>query len=87
MSTIFVDIDRIVLTDFDLPPERAERIKGLVKLELQRMLEQEGLADGLVNSEVSDLGVPMIHPAELQSDTHLACTLAQRVASALRGVS
>ncbi len=87
MSTIFVDIERIVLTDLVLPPERAERLRGLVGQKLQHLLEREGLADGLVNSEVSDLGVPMIHPAELQSDTHLASTLAQRVASALRGVS
>jgi len=87
MNDIFVDIERIVLTDLVLPPERAERLRGLVALELQHFLKQEGLADGLVNREVSDLSVPMIHPAEMQSDNRLASTLAQRIASALRGVS
>ena len=87
MSAIFVDIERIVLTDLVLPPERAERLRGLVGQKLQHLLEQEGLADGLVNREVSDLSVPMIHPAEMQSDNRLASTLAQRIASALRGVS
>ena len=86
MSTIFVDIERIVLNDLALPPERAERLRGLVGQKLQHLLEQEGLADGLVNSEVSDLSAPMIHPAEMQSDNRLASTLAQRIAHSLHGV-
>jgi hypothetical protein len=86
VNSIFVDIERIVLTDLVLSPARAERLRGLVALELQHFLKQEGLADGLVNSEVSDLSVPMIHPSELQNDNRLASTLAQRVASALRVV-
>jgi len=86
MSTTLVNIDRIVLTDLALPPERAERIRGLVGQKLQHLLEQEGFADSLVDSEVSMVNVPMIHPAELQNDTHLASTLAKRIASSLRGV-
>lgn len=87
MSDIFVDIERIVLSDLALPPERAEHLRGLVGQKLHHLLEREGLADGLVNSEVSDLNVPMIHPAEMQRDNRLASTLAQRIAFALRCVS
>ncbi|MHC4204646.1 MAG: hypothetical protein ACYSTT_08340 [Planctomycetota bacterium] len=86
MSDIFVDIERIVLSDLALPPERAERLRGLVGQKLQHLLEQEGLADGLVNREVSDLSVPMIHPAEMQSDNRLASSVAQRIAQVLKSV-
>lgn len=87
MSAIFLNIDHIVLSGFDLTPGRARRIKGLLEQELQQTLERGELADCLVNREVSDPTVPAMHPAEMQSDIQLAGTLAQRISSALHGVS
>ncbi len=86
MSTTLLNIDHIVLTGFDFTPERAEHIRGLVGQKLQHLIQQEGLGDSFVNCEVSNLSVPMIQPAEMQSDNRLASTLTQRITDALRGV-
>lgn len=86
MSAIIVDIGRIILTDLDVTADRAERIQAMVEVELQRLLEREGLPDGLTGSDVSYLSAPMLHLPESQSDSYLANRLAQRIAQALRGV-
>ena len=79
-------IDRIVLTDLAVTPDRAERIQALLEVELQRLLTQEGFTDNLTGRDVPDLEVPTTHLAEPHSDRQLAQSVAQSLAQALRGV-
>jgi hypothetical protein len=81
-----VEIDRIVLTDLDVTPDRAERIRALVEVELQRLLEQGGWPDGLAAGEVDHLEAPALHLAEPHNDSRLANGLAQSIAQTVRGV-
>jgi hypothetical protein len=78
-----IDIDRLVLTDLDVTPERAERIRALVEVELQRLLVRDGVADGLNEDDVPYLQTPALPLARHNSDQELAGGLAQRVAQAL----
>lgn len=81
-----VEIDRIVLTDLGVTPQRAEGIRALVEVGLQRLLERDGLPDGLIGGEVAHLTAPTMHLAEPHSDSRLADGLAQGLAQALRRV-
>ena len=81
-----IEIDRIVLTDLGVTPERAERLPALVEVELQRLLAQDGWPDGLASGEVNHLEAPPMHLAQPQTDSRLANGLAQSIAQTVRGV-
>lgn len=81
-----IDIDRLILTDLGVTSERAEHIRALVEVELQRLLAREGVADGLAGGDLPYLQTPALPLAAHSSDQHLAGGLAQRVAQALNGV-
>ena len=80
-----VEIDRIRLTGLDVTPERAERIRELVEVELQRLLEREEWPEGLTGGEVSRLDAPTMHMDSRRSDGHLASGLARSVARTMHG--
>lgn len=86
MGEISVDIDRIVLTDAGMVPDRAERISAMVEAELQRLLEIEGLPEGLTGGDIPSLEVQAMHLAEPQSDNRLASSLAMKIVQALRSI-
>ena len=81
-----VGIDRIILTDLGVTPGRAERLRALVEVELQQLLEGGGWPDGLAGGEVSHLDAPAMHIVESHSDSDLASGLAQSIAQAVHGV-
>jgi hypothetical protein len=81
-----VEIDRIVLTDLGVTPDRAEHIRMSVEVELQRLLERDGWPDGLAAGEVPHLDAPEIHLAEPDSDSRLANGLAQSIAQSLQSM-
>ena len=85
--TVTIDIEHLILTDLEVTPERAERIRTLVAVELKRMLEGEGGLDGLSDNSVSYLNLPTIHLDELHEDNDLAQSLARSIAQTLRGMS
>lgn len=85
MNGQVLTIDRIVLSDLGVAPERAERIRALVEVELQRLLERKGWPDGLAGGEVRHLDAPEVRLAKPHSDSHLAGNLAQSIARALQG--
>ena len=80
-----IDIDRIRLTGLEVTPERAERIRALIEVELQHRLERERWPEGLAGGEVSRLDTPAMHVDRPHSDTHLANSLAQSIAQTLQG--
>lgn len=81
-----VDIERIVLTDLDVTPDRAERLRALVEAELQRLLVQDGWLEGLASREVDHLQAPPMHLAQPLSDSRLVSGLAQSIAQTVRGM-
>lgn len=78
-----VDVDRIVLTDLEVVPGRARCIRRLIEAELQRILEREGLPDGLTDREVHFPGPPM-QLVEVHNEACLADGVALSIAHALR---
>ena len=84
MSTTSVDIGRVVLSDLEVSPERAESLRERVQARLQRLIEQEGWAASPGESEVLYLSAPSIDPAEIQSDEGLSSALARLILEGLR---
>ena len=79
-----VDIDRIRLTGLEVTPERAERIRAMVEVELQRLLKRQRWPDDLAGGEASRLDAPPMHLDVLHSDSHLANNLARSIVQTLR---
>lgn len=84
MNAIYIDIDRIVLTDVDVVPDRAERIREMIEVELQCLLERQGLSDSMVSRRVSYLSAPTLEVTETPSDDQFAIKLAQSITHAMR---
>ena len=84
MSEINIEIDRIVLTGLRVPPERAEHIRALVEVELQRLLEGGGRFDRMDGGEVLHMEASAINMTEPHNDARLASGLAQSIAQALQ---
>jgi hypothetical protein len=80
-----VEINRITLTGLQVTPERAERIRAMVALELQRLLERGRLPEDLASGEVSHLNAPTMHVGRPHSDGQLADGLARSIVRSLRG--
>ena len=87
MNSIILNIDRIILSDLDLTPVRAELIREMLGAELKSLLERQGLPDGVATKEVSCLSAPVLHLENQQNDFHVASSLAQSIAKALWGVA
>jgi hypothetical protein len=83
---VTIDIDRLILTDLDVTPDRAERIRAWVESALQRLLEGDGWPDAFADNAVSYVNLPTIHLDELHSDRDLANRLARSIAETLRGM-
>jgi hypothetical protein len=86
MTEIRLIIDRIILTDLDVTPERAEQIRGLVETSLQRLMARDSRIEALPPSDVHRLEMPAIHLAGNHGDHHLAEGLAHGIARAIGGL-
>lgn len=84
MSAISIDIDRVVLSDFEVSPEREESLREMVEARLQLLIEQEGLAASPGESDVLYLSAGSIDPAQIQSDEGLSSALARLILEGLR---
>jgi hypothetical protein len=84
MNAHSIEIERIILTDLGVTPDRAEHIRALVETELQRLLTRgEGL-DELTGGEIHHLAAPPMHIANAHDDGHIANGVAQSVAQVIR---
>jgi hypothetical protein len=81
-----VEIERLRLTGLDVTPQRAERMRAIVEVELQRLLERGGWPEGLAGGEVPRLVAPTMHVDESHGDSRLASGLARNIFQSLRGV-
>ena len=80
-----VEIDRLRLTGLEVTPGRAERIRTMVEVDLQRLLERGEWPEGLAGGEVSRLDAATMHVDGSHSDGHLANGLAHSIARTLCG--
>ena len=78
-----IEINRIVLSGIELKQDRAERIRTIVEIELQRMLEREGLSESLVGKEVSRLEMPEIYLTKPYDEEEIVSCLAMSIYRAL----
>jgi hypothetical protein len=63
--------------------DRAERIRILVEIELQRLLEEEGLSENLAGEEISRFDMPGIYLTKPDGEEELASSLARSIFQAL----
>lgn len=77
------EIDRIVLRGLNVAPHRAERIRALVEMELERQMDG-GFLDGLAGGERSRLEAGRLRLGDAQSDRQLAAGVAESIVRALR---
>ena len=84
MNNIDINIDRIILDNLDVTADRTQRIRGMIEMELQRMLEIEGINDAIHDSDISHLDTTALNINGPMSDNLLASNIAQRIACALR---
>lgn len=85
MNEFSLDIDNIVIDDLEISPNRAERIRELVRIELERILEREGLSGRGTNGRLSSIAAPALGPSDLTNDTTLARGIALRIARSIQG--
>jgi len=78
-------VDRLVITGAAVTAERAERFRGLLEMELRRLLLQEGLSDGIRNATVRTLSAPEIALREPERDGAVAAAFARRLLHVLGG--
>ncbi len=81
-----IEIDSIVLSGIDLKQDRAERIRTMVEIELQRLLERKGLSESLVGEEISRLDMPEIYLTKPYDEEEIASCLAMSIYQALLGI-
>ena len=81
-----VEIERVVLIGFDLTPYRAERIRALIEMELQSLLQNGIWQNGMTSCEVSHLDGPWMQLSNPESDALLASGVATSIAETLNGV-
>jgi hypothetical protein len=79
-----IEIDRIVLTDLGVTPDRVELIGTLTAQKLRSLLERQGTAEHLESSDVPYLLGPTMQLADLNSDERVATSVARSIAQALR---
>lgn len=87
MDQIGIEIDRIILTNLNVAPERAEHIRALIEMELQRRLERGGLPEGLRNTDIIHIQKASMMLTKPQSDALLANDLAQRILQSLHKIN
>jgi|LAHT01.1.fsa_nt_gb CheY-like chemotaxis protein len=81
-----IEIDSIVLSGIDLKQDRAERIRTMMEIELQRLLERKGLSESLVGEEISRLEMPEIYLTKPYDEEEIASCLAMSIYQALLSI-
>lgn len=80
-----VQLDRIVLEGFDLPPERAEQIRALVETELTWNLDKEGTLQRMCNAHVATVAPPALDlDLSVLSDQEIVDILVEHINQTLR---
>lgn len=80
LTSQIVDIDRLVLDGFDLAPWQAERVRGLIAAELQRLLSE---APGPASASYAEHVAAPIQWQPADGEQALASGIARRLAQAL----
>lgn len=76
-----IDIDRLILTDMGISPERAEQLRARVEVELQRHLEQMPPSRESIGR--APIRVPPISVAGSVGDRQLASHIARGIARSM----
>jgi hypothetical protein len=78
-----VEIDRIRLHGLELTPERAERVRLLIEVELGRLLTREEYGERLTAAEVSSVSAPALNVNPAHNESQFAGGLARSIAQGL----
>jgi hypothetical protein len=78
-------VDRLVVTGAAFTPERAERLRAQVELEVRRRLLREGLPGDLHDASVLAIQAPEVTLVEPERDAIAAAAIAERILRALGG--
>ena len=84
-GTRALTVDRLVVTGAAFTPERAERLRALVELEVRRRLLRKGLPGGLRDANVLGVQAPEVTLVKPERDAAAAAAIADRILRALGG--
>jgi hypothetical protein len=82
-TVLNVHIDRIVLSGLDVDPGRADSLRSSIGRELQRVLAERGLTEGLKGGAISRISIPAMKASDLGSEALIASKVAKSVYRAL----
>jgi hypothetical protein len=77
-------VDRLVLTGATITPERAERLRGLLELEIRNGLSRQGLPNDLRDAAVLTVPTMSAVLGDQEWDGATAVMLAEQVLRAVR---
>lgn len=81
-----IHIDRIILRDMDVDPDRASILRSSIRSELERIIASEGLPEGIAGGRISRISAPAINASESGGERALAGSLARSIHSGLSGL-
>jgi hypothetical protein len=81
-----IHIDRIVLRDLDMAPERAESLRASLASELKKIIIRDGLPEGLAGGKISRLSAPALELPESGRERQMAGILAGSIHRGLKGL-
>jgi hypothetical protein len=81
-----IHIDRIVLRDLDMDPDRAERLRTSLVSELNRIIIQEGMPEGIAGGKISQISAPAIDVPASGSERQMAGSLARSIHRSIMGL-
>lgn len=82
-----LEIDRIVLEGLDVAARQGNELRELIEKSLQRRLEEKGVLNGLIATEISVLKASGMNVNPDQSNEQVADGLTRQIVQGMRGIA
>ncbi len=84
MRGISINIERIILNDFNVRPERLERIRKLLEAGLREKFKSDKISGSINNIEISNLSGTAVSLNKTSSDFQIASDLSESIIRVIR---
>ena len=84
MRGISINIERIILNDFNVRPERLESIRKLLEAGLRETFKSDKISGSINNIEISNLSGTAVSLNKTSSDFQIASDLSESIIRVIR---